>query len=122
MFCDRLKEIRTKAGLSQLELAKKLFVTQQAVARWENNKNTPNPETLSKIADILNVSVDYLVGHIEAEKTPVPKDGNGQETSGNVVRVRGSDGSFYERKLSDDQRKLLVQMLDNLKPVEDENI
>lgn len=41
---------------------------------------------------------------------PVPDDENEQENHDNVVKVRGSDGSFYERKLSDDQRKLLVQM------------
>lgn len=48
-------DIRRKHGLSQEEMAAKLFVTRQAVSRWENGETTPNIETLKKI------SVDFLV-------------------------------------------------------------
>ena len=43
---DVIRELRTKAGLSQDELAEKLFVTRQAVSRWENGETVPNTETL----------------------------------------------------------------------------
>ncbi|MBQ2110406.1 MAG: helix-turn-helix transcriptional regulator, partial [Clostridia bacterium] len=42
---DVLFELRTKRGLSQDELAEKLFVTRQAVSRWENGDTVPNTET-----------------------------------------------------------------------------
>ncbi len=63
MFSGRLKSLRNKKGLSQAELAKLLFVSQQTVAKWETDKSTPNPETIKKISNILNVSTDYLLGN-----------------------------------------------------------
>ena len=41
-----IHELRTKKGLSQDELAEKVFVTRQAVSRWENGDTVPNTETL----------------------------------------------------------------------------
>ena len=70
MFGERLKELRMASGLSQSALASKLFISQQAVAGWELNKGSPNPETLVKISDILNVSVDHLVGRNTDEEKP----------------------------------------------------
>lgn len=61
MFSDKLKELRTKKGLSQKALSELLFVSQQTVGKWETNKATPNPETISKIADIFEVTSDYLL-------------------------------------------------------------
>ena len=63
MFSNRLKALRNKKGLSQTELAKLLFVSQQTVAKWETDKSTPNPETILKISNILDVSTDYLLGN-----------------------------------------------------------
>ena len=50
---DMILELRTKMGLSQDELAEKVFVTRQAVSRWENGETTPNIETadLSMLRD-----------------------------------------------------------------------
>ena len=39
---DMIRRLRTEKGLSQDELAEKLFVTRQAVSRWENGETTPN--------------------------------------------------------------------------------
>lgn len=77
MFSSRLKELRTNAKLSQKALASQLFVSQQAVARWETDKATPNPEMLSKIATILNVSVDDLLG--SPKKSPLPTSSDEQK-------------------------------------------
>ena len=62
MFNYRLKSVREKNKLSQAALAKKLYVSQQTVGKWETGASSPNPETIAKIADILNVSTDYLLG------------------------------------------------------------
>lgn len=61
MFSDILKDLRSKKGITQSELAKYLNVTQQAVGRWEKNITSPDYTTLSKIASYFNVSVDYLL-------------------------------------------------------------
>ena len=55
-------ELRTKMGLSQDELAEKVFVTRQAVSRWENGETTPNTETLKLLSKRLDVSINTLLG------------------------------------------------------------
>lgn len=59
---DVLFELRTKAGMSQEELAEKVFVTRQAVSRWENGETVPNTETLKLLSELYNVSIDTLLG------------------------------------------------------------
>ena len=55
-------ELRTKNGLSQDELAEKLYVTRQAVSRWENGETVPNPETLKLLSKLFDVSINTLLG------------------------------------------------------------
>lgn len=55
-------ELRTKSGLSQDELAEKLFVTRQAVSRWETGETTPNTEALKLLSKLFDVSINTLLG------------------------------------------------------------
>ena len=57
-----LLKLRTKSGFSQDELAEKLFVTRQAVSRWENGDTVPNTETLKLLSKLYNVSINTLLG------------------------------------------------------------
>lgn len=57
-----LLELRTQKGLSQDELAEKVFVTRQAVSRWENGDTVPNTETLKLLSKLFNVSINTLLG------------------------------------------------------------
>lgn len=59
---DILFELRTKNGLSQDELAEKIFVTRQAVSRWENGETVPNTDTLKLLSKLFNVSINTLLG------------------------------------------------------------
>lgn len=59
---DVILELRTKSGLSQDELAEKVFVTRQAVSRWENGETVPNTETLKLLSNLFNVSINTLLG------------------------------------------------------------
>ncbi|MBR2027356.1 MAG: helix-turn-helix domain-containing protein [Oscillospiraceae bacterium] len=59
---DIIFELRTKNGLSQDELAEKVFVTRQAVSRWENGETTPNTETLKLLSKLFDVSINTLLG------------------------------------------------------------
>ena len=62
VFPQRLKEIRIKRGLTQTELGKKVGVKQSTFTNWENGKREPNFEIVIKLADLLEVSVDWLFG------------------------------------------------------------
>ena len=55
-------ELRLMKGLSQDELAAKVFVTRQAVSRWENGETTPNTETLKLLSKLFDVSINTLLG------------------------------------------------------------
>ncbi|MBQ6844548.1 MAG: helix-turn-helix domain-containing protein [Agathobacter sp.] len=59
---DIIRELRTKKGLSQDELAEKLYVTRQAVSRWEKGETTPNTETLKLLSKLFDVSINTLLG------------------------------------------------------------
>lgn len=67
-FSERLKKLRKDTGLTQVDVASKLGISQQAYASWERGVKKPTQDNLVKIAQVLNVSVDYLVGNSE-EKT-----------------------------------------------------
>lgn len=60
-----LKELRKEAKLSQRELALIFSVTQQAICKYENGLSEPGLQTLIKMADFFNTSIDYLVGRTD---------------------------------------------------------
>lgn len=64
-FAERLKELRTEAGLSRAALAKKVNVSERLISYWENGKRECDFDMLILLADILSVSVDYLLGRKE---------------------------------------------------------
>ena len=67
-FGNRLKELRTKAGLTQQKLGGLLRVSKSMVSYYELQERTPSPEVLVKLASIFHVSADYLLG-IEKSKS-----------------------------------------------------
>jgi transcriptional regulator with XRE-family HTH domain len=62
IFSMRLKELRTEFNLTQEEFAKKISSTRAAVSSWEIDRAEPDMDTLEKIADLFDVSTDYLHG------------------------------------------------------------
>lgn len=61
-FKDKITALRKETGLSQDEMAEKLFVTRQAVSRWETGKTIPGTDMLLRIAGAFGVSTDALLG------------------------------------------------------------
>ena len=70
-FGANLKSLRKAAGLTQLEVAKRLGLTDMAISRWENNHTEPNVEFCSKLCLILGCTLDDLTGH---ESQPLSDD------------------------------------------------
>ena len=60
----RFKEARLQAGLTTVQLAQKMGVTQAAVSQWDSGKKVPGIETVSRLADLYGVTVDYLLGRV----------------------------------------------------------
>lgn len=72
MFRIRLKELRENAGLSQYKFADKFGVAQSTVGSWEAGKREPNFDTMQRLADFFNVSIDYLLGRQATMDSPAP--------------------------------------------------
>lgn len=64
------KDMRKKKGLTQVELAKLLNVQQTTVSKWEVGRATPDYPVLIKLAELFEVSIDYLLGAEKQEKKP----------------------------------------------------
>lgn len=83
MFQNNLKALRMKKGLSQGELAIRLNVVRQTVSKWEKGVSVPDAETLIKLADLLDSSVNDLLGSGVA-----PEDSNDlDKIADQLVRV-----------------------------------
>ena len=61
-FSERLKELRIKKGVGQIELAKAIDVSKGIISLWENDLREPKLSNLVALAKFFDVSVDYLVG------------------------------------------------------------
>ena len=68
-FSERLKKLRKDAGLTQVDVAEKLGISQPAYASWERGIKKPTQGNLVKLSKILYVSVDYLLGNTENKQT-----------------------------------------------------
>lgn len=67
---ERLQQLRQRNGLSQEEVAQKLFLTRQSVSKWENGQAEPGVENLKALARLYGVTVDALVGTDDALSGP----------------------------------------------------
>ena len=83
LLFERIKKYRRLRGLTQQELAEKLFVTAQNISKWETGKSMPELENLCRLAEALGVSVDTLLSGGEepaGEKVLLAADGGGTKT------------------------------------------
>ena len=62
MLGTRIKELRKEFGLSQVELAAQMEVTKQTISNWENENIQPSIDMLVALANVFNVTTDYLLG------------------------------------------------------------
>lgn len=73
-FKDKLKKLRSEAGISQTEIAKKIFVSRSAVAKWENGLGLPSDESLALLAEFFNIPAEQLVSDVETENICIDKN------------------------------------------------
>lgn len=66
-FGERLRMLRTRKGLSQLDFAKQIKISKSAVNMYERGEREPSFEVLETIADYFNVDLDYLLGKTDCE-------------------------------------------------------
>ena len=71
MLGEKLKKLRKEKGIEAQYIAKKLNVSKSTYSYYENNKSQPNFETLKKLADLFDVSTDYLLGRTDMKEIAI---------------------------------------------------
>lgn len=99
-----LKYLRECDNISQRQLADKIGVSQQSINKYENHNIEPDIETLIRIADYFNTTVDNVIGH----STSTNLDSQGVPISAEESRIINS-----YRRLSDKQKQSIVLILEN---------
>jgi transcriptional regulator with XRE-family HTH domain len=72
-FSERLKKLRTERGLSQQQLANKLFVDRSSIANWESGRRIPNALLITRIAETLGVDIGTLMTSVNDEQEARPR-------------------------------------------------
>ena len=85
-FGQRFSRLRKNLGLKQDEIAEKVNISAQAVSKWENDLSAPDISTLPLLADILNVSLDELLGR-ESEKTKIVPEGERKDVNSMLLKI-----------------------------------
>lgn len=68
MYAGRLRKLRKDANKTQQEMAKFLGITRQGYGNYENNNTEPDNETLNKLADYFDTTIDYLTGRTDERR------------------------------------------------------
>lgn len=101
VFSERLKALREARGLTQTRLAEMIDVQPRAYNRWERGHISPQLETLLKLADVLQVSLDELVGRVNASKD---------------VKIRNAElHELWQQAdtLPDEEQRALIMVIDS---------
>ena len=94
---EKIKEARKQCGLSQEQLAEKMAVSRSAVAKWEANNGLPDVENLKALAQLLNVSVDYLLDDGEMIDEVVMREPYNLSDYGKGIKKKKKDRVIREK-------------------------
>ena len=119
---QRLKQLREKAGLSQVDLAAKLNVSKQNLYKYENDIITNIPsDKIEEAASILNVSPSYIMGWTKfddrcSDKEADDNDERLSKLAANILKFHGDQKRLIDNygQLSDINKKKVVNYSDNL--------
>ena len=88
---DVIRDLRTRRGMSQSDLAEMVYVTRQAVSRWETGETNPDLDTLKQLSRLFDVSINTILGaprQLRCQCCGMPLD--------DASTSREIDGSFNE--------------------------
>lgn len=100
-----LKKLRQEKGISQQVLADFILVSQQSVNKYENHKVEPDIDTIVKIADYFEVSVDYLIGRTDVKHSA-------EKLSFNDLNVKESKMISKFRSFNEKQKECITNLID----------
>lgn len=95
MLGNNIKELRKQKHLTQKDLAKLMHVSQQTIGAWETERAIPGSDTLALLANLFNVSTDYLLGR----KTPDNNDIDLDRAIDNAMSFDGKPVTDHDREM-----------------------
>lgn len=115
---EKLKNARKNAGLTQEQLAEKLFVSRAAVAKWESGKGLPDVENLRAISKLLDISIDALLDEGQESDFPVIKEAIDPDAFQVTGRCRCWQDTAVLSRFSDADRINQVALIHQLNRIE----
>jgi len=117
---ERIRKARLAKGLTQKQLAEILNVTDATVNRYEKGIRKPDPEMLKAIADVLNVSIDYLLGKTDVPNIHIPESFSQKYkvTKRDMLQyedfVKHVNAFFMDDKVADEDKEKLFKDISEL--------
>lgn len=105
---SRTKEIAKKRGMSMESLANKVGISKSGIYQWD--KHEPKPSTIQKVADVLHVSTDYLLGRTDEMNTSLA---NNKPTEVDIKKAIEQDImlAFDGKPISDKYKRIIIELL-----------
>lgn len=115
MIGNTIRELRKEKKMSQSELGKLIGVSQTTVTAWETGRAEPSSTFVSKLADLFNVSTDYLLGRSDSKKEPYYELTEKEKNDIAVQAEKLMDGiesgenlNFYGEPATEEQKERLL--------------
>lgn len=118
MFPEKIKELRLKNRYTQQQIADKLGITRPAYTAYESGKRQPDFDTLEKIAEIYEVSTDYLLGRFENKKYYELNEKDNRDIANDLEKMindLSGNGLLFSKGTSEvdaETRELLIASLE----------
>lgn len=129
-FGKKLKELRLENKLTQTDLGKKINISKANMSKYENDIIEPNLDTINALAQLFNVSSDYLLGRtndssaFDAQKgSPIDNEKTIDEELDDLLEKLASNGTglmFKGKALSDTSKRALITSLKNAMALADQ--
>jgi len=106
MLGERLKSLRENRNMTQEQLAKLIGMSQQSIDHYENGRANPSIETLKRLVEVFNTTVDYLLGLTDNPNRPEDAPAACEPDYLQLVRRFLADPSIPEEEKADAEKKL----------------
>lgn len=109
-FGSRLKKLRKENRLTQIELAKILFIDDTSISKYENGKVTPENGLMQRIADYFNVSIDYLLGRSDERNIDSNRLSKANSLKDELIELMVKRGLIKDKNNINDEHIKLIEM------------
>ncbi len=118
MLKYKIRELRRERGLTQIELGKLINISASTIALWETGKREPDIKKLKEIANIFNVTTDYLLDNEKENLVALDIDVNKKNPKMNIIEMIGRNGDHKTFIVDDLKMKEIELIARNLKKVD----